>query len=663
MTPPPGLIGLALLFWGWQTGFLVVAVALATVIEIRGLVRVRWDLSRTDFNRVSDVSAVILALIAAYQIVGTDSARAVLGILQWLPLTVAPLLVCQLYSVAGVLDASIFFWSLRRRANEHPDAPRVPVDLSYPFVALTLLSASAGNVRTGVYFAGFAAFVVWALWTVRPRRYPAAAWALVVAGAIGLGWAGHVGLAEGQRALERMASAWFLDYLRRDTDPFRSSTALGDVGELKLSPRIVLRVETPPGVRPPPLLREAAYNVFTAPTWYAVDAPFRRVLPSGDGMTWRLASGTPLAGPVTVWAYLRGGRGMLAAPNGALQLDGLLALEVGTNRMGAIRVDEGLGLVRYGVRYTAGAWDDRPTRMDLLVPRHETAAVARVAEQLRLAATTPAEAVQAVRTYFRSGFGYSRFLASPPRGGSALEDFLFRTRRGHCEYYATATALLLRAAGIPTRYAVGYAVHEWSALERRWVVRANDAHAWVMVWLDGAWRELDTTPAEWVDAERDALSSFGALGDLWSWAGYVFSRWRWSEREDRLPGGVAWLVIPLAALLGWRLYSRRRVRSGGAATRDARRAPRAGADSEFYQVERALARLAFPRADAESLSAWLARVDAAPPPAVDTRPLRGLLALHYRYRFDPDGLAPAERAALSAESRAWLAEHAAIGRR
>src|SRR4029079_6708658 len=98
------------------------------------------------------------------------------------------------------------------------------------------------------------------------------------------------------------------------------------------------------------------------------------VLPSGDGMTWRLASGTPLAAPVTVWAYLRGGRGMLDASTGALQLDGLLALEVGTNRRGAIRVDEGLGLVRYGVRYTAGAWDDRPTRMFLLVSRHDAVA-------------------------------------------------------------------------------------------------------------------------------------------------------------------------------------------------------------------------------------------------------------------------------------------------
>jgi transglutaminase-like putative cysteine protease len=656
------LTAAALLFWGWQTGFLVVAVAMAVVIEARNVVAVRWDLSRSDFNRVSDVSAVLLAVIAVYQILGNDSARAVLGILQWLPLTVFPLVACQIYSAAGVLDASIFFWSLRRRANERPDYPRIPVDLSYPFVALTLLSASAANVRTGLFFAGFAAMAAWALWGVRPRRYSSAIWALVMALAITLGWAGHVGIAEGQRALERAASAWFLDFVRRETDPYRTSTALGQVGELKLSPRIVLRVEAPEGARPPALLREAAYNVYNAPTWYAVDAPFRTVQPGSDGITWRLSPRAAEAGPITVSGYLRRGKGMLAAPNGALQLDGLFVVDLATNRMGALRVEEGLGLVRYGVRYAAGAWDDPPTRMDFAVPRNEAAAVERVAAELALADRTPADAVAAVRGYFRSGFRYSQFVTERGPTVTALEDFLFRTRRGHCEYFATATALLLRAAGVPTRYAVGYAVHEWSGLERRYVVRANDAHAWTMVWLDGAWREVDTTPPEWVAVERDAVESF-TVGDLWSWAGYLFSRWRWSEREDRFTGSIGWLIVPLAALLAWRLYSRRRVATRAGKVTAVPYAPRFGGDSAFYEIERTLARLAFPRAPAEPLSLWITRVEAARLPQIDTARLPALLALHYRYRFDPAGLPSVERAALGAQAREWLAEHAAPARR
>ena len=100
-------------------------------------------------------------------------------------------------------SASIFFWSLRRRANERPDYPRIPVDLSYPFVALTLLSASAANVRTGLFFGGFVAMAAWALWGVRPRRYPPLVWALVMAVAVAVGWAGHVGIAEAPQPQDR----------------------------------------------------------------------------------------------------------------------------------------------------------------------------------------------------------------------------------------------------------------------------------------------------------------------------------------------------------------------------------------------------------------------------------------------------------------------------
>jgi len=664
---PPGLLGAALVFWGWQTGFLTVGVVMATLVEGRHLVRSRWDLSRADFNRVSDLSAVLLVLIAIYQFVGTDAARAVLAILAWLPLTLFPLVICQLYSTAGAVDLSIFFWSLRRRANERPDEPGWPIDLTYPYVALAVLSASAANVRTGAFFAGAVVLASWALWSARPRRYPAAVWAATLAVAIGLGWAGHVGIAEAQRALERAAQSWLLDLIRRDTDPFKSSTALGEIGEVKLSSRILLRVESPDRVRPPALLREATYNVYNAPAWYAVDAPFVPVQPESDGATWKLGPGVVERGRVMVSAYLRRGKGVLPAPSGSRQLDELLVVELARNSLGAVRVDEGLGLVRYRARFGDGTADAPPRSLDLVIPRSEQAAVDRAAAQLGLAGQSPEQALVTVRAWFSSRFRYARFLGPRPRGVSPLADFFFRTRAGHCEYFATGTVMLLRAAGIPARYAIGYAVHEWSPLERRFIVRANDAHAWTLAWVGGAWREIDTTPGEWIAAERKTASFWTPLGDLWSWATYLFSRWRWSERDDRLTGAIGWLLVPLIALLAWRLYRRRRVATGGAAVTPigAASPPRPGADSAFYLVERRLAQLAFPRAPGEALARWLSRVGSASP-AVGTAPLPALLTLHYRYRFDPAGLDAAELADLDAGARAWVrmmtdGSHAAPG--
>ena len=106
---PRGLLGAALLFWGWQIGFLPVALVLALAVEARAFVRSRWDLTRTDFNRVSDLCAVMLVLVGVYQAFANESARAVTGIIQWLPLVLFPLVACQLYSAAGRVEVAVFF--------------------------------------------------------------------------------------------------------------------------------------------------------------------------------------------------------------------------------------------------------------------------------------------------------------------------------------------------------------------------------------------------------------------------------------------------------------------------------------------------------------------------------------------------------------------------
>src|SRR5207245_475888 len=420
--------------------------------------------------------------------------------------------------------------------------------------------------------------------SARPRRYPAAVWIATLAVAVALGWAGHVGIAAAQRTMERVAQSWLLNLIRRDTDPFQSPTAPGEIGEAKLSPRILLRVESANGTRPPALLREASYNVYNAPTWYAVDAAFISVSPEADGATWKLGPPVPERGRVTVAAYLRRGKGVLPAPSGARQLDNLLVVELAKNPLGSVRVDEGLGLVRYAAHFGDGTADGPPRTLDLVVPRNEQAAVERAAAQLALDGKTAASAVSAVR--------------------------------------------------------------------------ANEAHAWTLAWVGGAWREIDTTPGEWISAERETASFWTPLGDLWSWATYLFSRWRWSEREDRLAGSIGWLLVPLIALLAWRLYRRRRVATGAARGAAATAPPpRPGDDSAFYLVERRLAQLAFPRAPGESLVRWLARVESARPPAVTTAALPALLALHYRYRFDPAGLGAAELTELDTGAREWVTAH------
>ena len=628
---------------------------MAAALEARTLIASRWELDRREFNRASDLSAVLLVLMAVYQALANESARAVTGIIQWLPLIVFPLIAAQLYSAAGRVEVAVFFWSQRKTPGPTP-----AVDLAPAYFLVCLLAASTSSTagaRT-TFYAGLVMLAAAALWRARGRG-SLVAWSGAMVVAIALGWVGHVGFAEGQRALERRAQAWLYNWIRRgDADRYRSTTAIGDVGELKLRDRVVMRLERPARTHMPMLLRQVSYNLYHAPSWITVDAPYGRVQPEADGATWLLRPGDDPPERVTIATYLDRGRGILPLPNGSSRLDELMVVSLLQNRMRSVYVDEGLGLVTYTAHFPAvQAAESPPTGPDLRVPPGEAEVVHRVIGELGLRGRAPGEVVNGVRAFFLGRFSYSRYLAGSRPGKSTLEDFLLTRRSGHCEYFATATVLMLRAAGVPARYAVGYAAHEWSALEGRWLVRERDAHAWALAWVDGAWIEVDTTPPVWATVDGGPDSVWTRVGDVWEWMKFLFARWRWSERQDRLTGSLGWLLIPLIALLVWRLWARRRVGAAAPVTAAAR-TPGRGEDSEFYRVERRLGELGHARPPAQPLSRWLTSLVETPPPGVTTAALPPLLALHYRHRFDPDGLSQAERARLRAGAERWLADHA-----
>jgi len=276
---------------------------------------------------------------------------------------------------------------------------------------------------------------------------------------------------------------------------------------------------------------------------------------------------------------------------------------------------------------------------------------------LRLGEHGAPDAVRALQRHFADGFGYS-LIAGGGGGERGLEDFLLRSRRGHCEYFATATVLLLRSAGIPARYAVGYSVQEYSPREGVYLVRKRHAHAWALAWVDGAWRSVDTTPAVWWEIEARADSLWQPLLDIFSWLGFRFDRWRWAPQAEG-EGSPAWyaLAAGLTLLLAWRLASRRRVavEKGGAASA---RAPGATSDSPFQRVVNILQRRYPAPAPGETLGRWLGRLGAKPELAGERERLGAMLELHQRWRFDPLGLPPSARARMAEKVEDWLRRHA-----
>jgi transglutaminase-like putative cysteine protease len=235
----------------------------------------------------------------------------------------------------------------------------------------------------------------------------------------------------------------------------------------------------------------------------------------------------------------------------------------------------------------------------------------------------PAQRLASLVAHLRDGFTYSLHTQRRTNGDPVV-DFLLHERRGHCEFFASALALLARVSGIPARIVTGYRVHEQNRFGGYRVVRERDAHAWVEAFLDGRWTTHDPTPPSFLEEEAARTPLLAALAD---WIG---ARWAESDPATALRP-VAALAIPL--LGGWlaiRLVRRRRERERAASAVQGSDLPWPAAD----ELLRSLARRGWPRQPWESLEAYCRRLRAAAPVA----PCAQSLDAYARHRYG--GVAP-----------------------
>ena len=154
----------------------------------------------------------------------------------------------------------------------------------------------------------------------------------------------------------------------------------------------------------------------------------------------------------------------------------------------------------------------RYLRLPALDPR-----VPRLAVQVTSSASNDFDKAAAVENYLRTRFGYT--LELPPTAvKDPIANFLFERKQGHCEYFASAMAVMLRTLGIPSRVVTGFRSDEFNDLTGNYVVRAKNAHAWVEAYFPGSgWHTFDPTPAgangtpqgwERLALYIDAMSSF-----------------------------------------------------------------------------------------------------------------------------------------------------------
>ena len=144
-----------------------------------------------------------------------------------------------------------------------------------------------------------------------------------------------------------------------------------------------------------------------------------------------------------------------------------------------------------------------------------------LAQQITKNARTPFDKALAMENYLRNRFAYTLNLTGKP-GADPLAHFLFETRAGHCEYFATAMIIMLRTLGIPSREVNGFLPGEYNELGGDYIVRASDAHSWVEVYFPGMdWQVFDPTPAA-PENESGFLTRLGKYAD---WMEITWSEW------------------------------------------------------------------------------------------------------------------------------------------
>jgi protein-glutamine gamma-glutamyltransferase len=707
MKPPPLLLGATLIFWGVQAGYYQEAVPMALILESSRFIKTRWEFSNDEFARIWTfcmvlfLAAMMFAFsdnggltsfgqlfenlnIASESNAGKASTMTADAIIRWLPMIFFLFVAAQAYSpIESVpLEAvSLYLRSRMKKARKrgHTLPPSRRFNVLYPYFALCLFSSSAHSIQADYFYYGLSILLAWALWPFRSRRFSLYLWAIMLAAAIGFGYLGQHLFTQLTRLAGQYDPQIFSFFWRARTDPRETMTNLGEIGLLKLSGKIVIRLEPKNGNPVPSYLREASYrkpgemnyNDGKELRWDAsnTNSDFPQVYETPrDSGIWPLNSTSANHYSVSIACYLneisqsdKYPEGLLPLPPDCNRLENLRAYFVFQNNIGAVQA-EGPHLVIFDARFGSGAILDTPpnagladTNLDLLVPPDERAALDKVISHLHVAGNSDEDKIAAVTTYF-STFTYSLWQKEYPRGvgtnNTALGRFLLESHSGHCEYFASATVLLLREMGIPARYAVGYYVHETSG--KGYVVRERDAHAWCLIWRQSkhAWETLDTTPGTWVEAEEEHASPFQFLSDFQSWVQFqVLKLFEYGHSNIR--EYLFWVLIPALMFLLYRIFRSSHRHKKSEEEKEFHDWP--GLDSEFYRLEQKLIHNGVPRRPGEPLSAWLQRATNDPRLQELKQPLEKVLHLHYRYRFDPYGLNTSERQALRSEVEACLA--------
>jgi transglutaminase-like putative cysteine protease len=320
---------------------------------------------------------------------------------------------------------------------------------------------------------------------------------------------------------------------------FSDHVDLGEVGVLRSDPSIALRFEMSDLPDPPPArmtlrLRGTAFDAYDGRAWSRTQTD-RRAADHVPGSTdtypiarapdptrdRRITFDLEPIDPAVVFLPPRAAAITLKLQNQPI-LGEPLSLQKGPE--GELRY---AGSDARGLRYDVWLLGEKETLVDpmppaeraryLTLPSGLPARVSELAHSWTDGLATPLEKARAIEDHLRKDFAYD--LASPSGGTQQpLDHFLFDSKKGHCEFFSTAMAVMLRQVNIPSRNVTGFVGGTYNRFGHYYAVREGDAHSWVEAYIDdplhAGWQTFDPTPPAGAQPLEQTTGLFVYLRDL-----------------------------------------------------------------------------------------------------------------------------------------------------
>ncbi|MBN2527859.1 MAG: transglutaminase domain-containing protein [Deltaproteobacteria bacterium] len=384
------------------------------------------------------------------------------------------------------------------------------------------------------------------------------------------------------------AYAWveerYLNSMSFSTTGFSPALALGSVNQMFVSSDIAARVFTTR--RDIHYLRGVVYNKYSGHHWI-------RTIPNAST---RVDSSSSNISDADMKMIFSTPQHRLFAP---LRFSALMSEgRVQKDELGLVSVDSNDEITAYAVQLSQRAEEPHilhPVPDDLAVPVKLQTSLAKWLATYAGSGENEATTLVAIRNALQQKYTYS-LTFTRPGGKDALLNFLWENREGHCEYFASAFALLARSASVPTRVVGGYLLKEYNTFGKYYIVREKHAHVWTEVWLNGTWVIMDPTPAG--GAGESGASVVAAVDFVWVLLQDAFGRLL------HVDGWVFfWGVLGLLALWGgivWRRRRRARIHSNDVLSYTA-------AHEVLIRLEKKMA-TSLPRGKSESLEDWAQRM-------------------------------------------------------